>query len=429
MPSLAIQIGNLSKQYPVGGGSAGYRTFRETVTETLTAPYRAARRLAHGRGNAKRTKPRFWALKDICLDVQEGEVIGIIGRNGAGKSTLLKVLSKITEPTAGYADVYGRVGTLLEVGTGFHPELTGRENIYLNGAILGMKRKDIDRQFDVMVAFAEVEKFIDTAVKHYSTGMYLRLAFAVAAHLDPDILFVDEVLAVGDISFQKKCLGKMGDVARQGRTVLFVSHNMGAIRSLCNRGVVLHEGRIHSAGDISTSVEDYYKLVASADPREEHDSPGGFSFGAIQLNNQAGATIANSEPCEISTLLRIGAEVAGFTLLCVLDDMHQRRVFQMRRDSSDFEHSGVWQGRFRVRVRLPTLWLEPGLYSLYFKILLWGDGGESRYLSDVFHLDVGGESCGWGSIVSPRKDWSVEREDSPAEEAAVDRLHGVEVND
>jgi lipopolysaccharide transport system ATP-binding protein len=206
----------------------------------------------------------IWALKDVSFEVKHGEVVGIIGRNGAGKSTLLRILSRITEPTEGRARVRGRVGSLLEVGTGFHPELTGRENIYLNGAILGMKREEIERKFDEMVAFAEVEKFIDTPVKHYSSGMYLRLAFAVAAHLEPEILLVDEVLAVGDAQFQKKCLGKMGDVAKEGRTVLFVSHNMVALQSLCQRAIWLHDGQKMMDGGAAKVVAKYLNSGASS---------------------------------------------------------------------------------------------------------------------------------------------------------------------
>src|SRR2546421_11804717 len=199
----------------------------------------------------------FWALKDVGLEVREGEVLGIIGRNGAGKTTLLKILSRITRPTTGWAEIYGRVGSLLEVGTGFHPELTGRENTFLSGAILGMRKKEIARKFDEIVAFAELEKFIDTPAKHYSSGMYVRLAFAVAAHLEPEILVVDEVLAVGDAAFQKKCLGKMSDVARAGRTVLFVSHNMQALQSLCGRAVHLDQGRVAAIGTAQAVVSEY----------------------------------------------------------------------------------------------------------------------------------------------------------------------------
>src|SRR5256714_11108201 len=229
----AIRVDSLSKLYRVGARQHGYKTLRETIVDTCTAPWRRIRQSFVPRTEANETGVRlvgenFWALKDVSFEVQPGEVVGIIGRNGAGKSTLLKILSRITEPTSGRVELRGRVGSLLEVGTGFHPELTGRENIYMNGSILGMSRREIARKFDEIVAFAEVERFLDTSVKRYSSGMYVRLAFAVAAHLDPEILVVDEVLAVGDAEFQKKCLGKMDEVAHEkGRTVLFVSHNMG----------------------------------------------------------------------------------------------------------------------------------------------------------------------------------------------------------
>jgi lipopolysaccharide transport system ATP-binding protein len=260
MSHLAIRVESLGKQYRIGGPQARYKTLRETLSGAATAPLRRIRSIARGRSPG--SHDIFWALRDISFEVQPGEVVGIIGRNGAGKSTLLKILSRITEPTEGYAELRGRVGTLLEVGTGFHPELTGRENIYLNGAILGMKRGEIERKFDEIVAFAEVERFIDTPVKHYSSGMYLRLAFAVAAHLEPEILIVDEVLAVGDAQFQKKCLGKMEDVARQGRTVLFVSHNMAAVRSMCTQAILLHDGRRELSGSTEMVIAHY--LAANA---------------------------------------------------------------------------------------------------------------------------------------------------------------------
>jgi lipopolysaccharide transport system ATP-binding protein len=225
------------------------------------------RNIASGKTRSKSTT--FWALKDVSFDVNRGEVVGIIGRNGAGKSTLLKIFSRITEPTAGEVDLRGRVGSLLEVGTGFHPELTGRENIFLNGSILGMKRAEISRQFDAIVDFAEVEKFLDTPVKHYSSGMYTRLAFAVAAHLEPEILIIDEVLAVGDAAFQKKCLGKMGEVARGGRTVLFVSHQMAMVETLCTRAILLEQGRVAMSGGTSEVVRSY--LTALADTASASD--------------------------------------------------------------------------------------------------------------------------------------------------------------
>jgi len=242
MSDIAIRVEGLGKQYRIGGRQ-GYKTFRESLMAALQSPFRRLGALLGRRnGQPQNSEEIFWALKDVSFEVKQGEVVGIIGRNGAGKSTLLKVLSQITDPTSGRAEIRGRVGSLLEVGTGFHPELTGRENIFLNGAILGMRKAEIARRFDEIVAFSEVEKFIDTPVKRYSSGMYLRLAFAVAAHLEPEILLVDEVLAVGDAAFQKKCLGKMGDVAKEGRTVLFVSHNIPAILSLCKRSILLADG-------------------------------------------------------------------------------------------------------------------------------------------------------------------------------------------
>lgn len=249
-----IRVENLSKQYRIGARQTPYLTLRESIANAARSPLNWFRRNGHSEDNA------IWALKDVSFEVVPGEVVGIIGRNGAGKSTLLKILSRITEPTTGQVDLYGRVGSLLEVGTGFHVELSGRENIYLSGAILGMKRSEIDRKFDEIVMFAEVDKFIDTPVKHYSSGMYMRLAFAVAAHLEPEILIVDEVLAVGDATFQKKCLGKMGEVARQGRTVVFVSHNIGAIQQLCSECILLENGQVRVAGKASVIVKEYLSL-------------------------------------------------------------------------------------------------------------------------------------------------------------------------
>jgi len=268
MSDIAIKVQDLSKLYRIGQREP-YRTLRDCITKAFAAPIRwlksnphsaipNANDLSNSKFEIRNPQSNYvWALKDVSFEVKQGEVIGIIGRNGAGKSTLLKILSRITEPTDGYADIYGRVGSLLEVGTGFHPELTGRENIYLNGAILGMKRVEIEKKFDEIVAFAEVERFIDTPVKHYSSGMHMRLAFGVAAHLEPEILLVDEVLAVGDAAFQRKCLGKMEDVAKGGRTVVFVSHNMGAIRQLCHRVIWIDQGRIRANGEAEEGITSY----------------------------------------------------------------------------------------------------------------------------------------------------------------------------
>jgi lipopolysaccharide transport system ATP-binding protein len=251
MSAPVIRIEGLSKRYRVGGRAQQDRRLGEVLGTLVRAPFRSVR----GRGSDE----TFWALKNVSFQVNRGEVLGIVGKNGAGKSTLLKVLSRITEPTEGRAELRGRVASLLEVGTGFHGELTGRENIYLNGTFLGMRKREIDRKFDAIVAFSEVDRFIDTPVKRYSSGMYVRLAFAVAAHLEPEILLVDEVLAVGDAEFQRKCLGKMNDIAQEGRTVLFVSHNMAAVQRLCSSAILLREGTVSFAGEAAAAVGEYLR--------------------------------------------------------------------------------------------------------------------------------------------------------------------------
>ena len=253
MPAFALRVESLGKQYQIGLPGPRYATFREALSNLAASPWRRFRRLS---GVAKE-QDTIWALRDVSFEVKPGEVVGVIGKNGAGKSTLLKILSQITEPTEGRVTLNGRIASLLEVGTGFHPELTGRENVFLNGAILGMRRKEIAAKFDEIVTFAEVEKFIDTAVKFYSSGMYMRLAFAVAAHLEPDILVVDEVLAVGDAAFQEKCLDKMHDVGSAGRTVLFVSHNMQAVSQLTNRCLIVADGIIAFDGNTPQAISKY----------------------------------------------------------------------------------------------------------------------------------------------------------------------------
>jgi lipopolysaccharide transport system ATP-binding protein len=252
----AVRTHELSKSYVLGTSRRGYATLREVIADAARRPLR--------RRGPRREREILWALRDLSLTVDHGEVVGLIGHNGAGKSTLLKILSRITEPTAGWADVTGRVGSLLEVGTGFHPELTGRENIYLNGAILGMRRAEIQRRFDEIVDFAEIERFLDTPVKRYSSGMSVRLAFAVAAHLEPEILLVDEVLAVGDAAFQRKSLGKMGEVAHEGRTVVFVSHNLAVIQALCQRAVLLERGRAVADAPVTAAVAQYLRALERA---------------------------------------------------------------------------------------------------------------------------------------------------------------------
>ena len=269
MSDIAIDVEGLGKTFQIGGMQKSYYRLTDQLVDMVVAPFRRAGKLMRGQaGGAAELDETIWALKDVSFQIKPGEVVGIIGRNGAGKSTLLKILSGITDPTDGYADIYGRVGSLLEVGTGFHPELTGRENIYLNGAILGMKKVEIEGKLDEIVAFAEIDKFLDTPVKHYSSGMYVRLAFSVAAHLEPEILLVDEVLAVGDTAFQRKCLGKMDDVAQEGRTVLFVSHNMGLLQQLCERGIFLQHGTVHTDGTITEAVDAYLQTLERAQSQD-----------------------------------------------------------------------------------------------------------------------------------------------------------------
>ena len=290
MSDLALSVDHLSKSFRIAhqrNGLRGYRTLRDELTGL------PGRLLGRFQGNGQPTFETFWALKDISFEVKKGEVVGIIGRNGAGKSTLLKILNRITEPTLGTADVYGRIGALLEVGTGFHPELTGRENVFLNGAILGMSRAEIRSKFDEIVAFAEIEKFLDTPVKHYSSGMYVRLAFAVAAHLDPEILLIDEVLAVGDAGFQKKCLGKMEEVANAGRTVLLVSHQMALVANLCERCLLLSDGRIVRSGPPADVVPAYFRstqALASTSLRERRDRKGNGEIRFITARASGGQT-------------------------------------------------------------------------------------------------------------------------------------------
>ena len=276
MTRPAIKVEGLYKEYAVGQARQRHGTFYDLLSHSLQAPLRRLRNL----GDLTEARERFWALRDVSFEIQPGEVVGVIGRNGAGKSTLLKILSRITAPTKGKIEVRGRLASLLEVGTGFHPELSGRENIFLNGAILGMSRSEVVRKFDEIVAFAEIGEFIDTPVKRYSSGMYVRLAFAVAANLEPDVLIIDEVLAVGDAQFQKKCLGKLRDVSAQGRTVLFVSHNLSAIEQLTKRAILVNEGSIVSYADTETVVNTYTEMMGAGVPRVMFDVDNSASRGS-----------------------------------------------------------------------------------------------------------------------------------------------------
>jgi lipopolysaccharide transport system ATP-binding protein len=398
MSELAIRVDGVGKQYRLGGPAARYRTLREQLALALTAPFRALRR---GRGPEEQ---QFWALRDVSLEVKRGEVVGIIGRNGAGKSTLLKILSRITEPTTGEVELYGRVGSLLEVGTGFHPELTGRENVYLNGAILGMKRAAIVKKFDDIVAFAEVEKFIDTPVKHYSSGMYMRLAFAVAAHLEPEILVVDEVLAVGDTAFQKKCLGKMSQVAEGGRTVLFVSHNMAAVENLCGRGVLLEAGRVRLSGKMQHVIDRYIATVSKlADrplvERDDRQGNGRLRFTGISYLEdgrpvetvRAGhpATIRVTYACERPGPVAVHVAIGVYTL-------SGQCVAVLENEMAGYEIDRL-EGQGEFCCTIPKVPLTPGKYRL--NLFSTVNGVMADWLQEAGDMDVeSGDFFGTGRL-------------------------------
>ena len=384
MTDVAIRAEGLSKRYRIGGARAG-RTLRETLSAAARAPFR--------RG-ARALRETIWALKDVSFEIAPGEVVGVIGRNGAGKSTLLKILSRITEPTAGRAEVHGRVGSLLEVGTGFHNELTGRENIFLNGAILGMRKAEIARKFDEIVAFAEVERFIDTPVKHYSTGMYLRLAFAVAAHLEPEILLVDEVLAVGDAAFQKKCLGKMGDIAQQGRTVLFVSHNLSAILELCSRAVLVDGGRVSFDGSPGQAVGRYLergeaRAYVDLDALP-HRGPQTFarlrSLSLRDCSGQSTSCFRMGEPIAAKIRLDVAAPVEEAEVGLKISSRHGTAIHYF---CSNWE--GV-QGRFHrgtyeLEVVVPQVLLYPGTYQIGLWVLAPGHASDDS-VQEVTWIEV-----------------------------------------
>ena len=362
-----LKVTDLSKRYLIGAGREA--TFRETLAGAVRSP------LKHLRRNGNQNEI-LWALKDVSFEVKPGEVVGIVGRNGAGKSTLLKILSRITEPTTGRIELYGKVGSLLEVGTGFHPELTGRENIYLNGSILGMSRAEIERKFDEIVAFSEIERFLDTPVKRYSSGMYVRLAFAVAAHLEPEILIVDEVLAVGDVNFQKKCLGKMNEISREGRTVLFVSHNLSAVRRLCSRTIVVNEGTIIADGPTSNSLRAYNDLMREKDVDERTDIAKRLARGCNGAVRFTGVNVGDGQSNEKwdfmpGDLIRIEVSYRAFESvpdLCLVILLRSGTsgeiVTSVKRVISNAQlqvgHSGT------AIIEFPDVPLRPGDYNAYF---------------------------------------------------------------
>ena len=391
---LALSVQGISKTYRITVAAERPTLLAEAVRQRLRRPL------------ARSARESFQALSDVTFDVEKGEAVGIIGSNGAGKSTLLKILSRIVEPTAGRAELYGRLGSLLEVGTGFHPELTGRENIYLNGAVLGMKRREIVRQFDSIVDFAGVERFLDTPVKRYSSGMYVRLAFAVAAHLASDVLVVDEVLAVGDLEFQRKCLGRMGEITRSGqRTVLFVSHNLAAVESFCTRGIHLAEGRIQADGPVAHAVESY--LAAGAAPAEE--GVGVFDLGAVSRRGPTAESVLRR--LEIQTMdghhtdrIRMGE---GLTLVVDVAGLaYPNRGILVRIVSSNniplIAMSTVMKApvatvphdqQQQFVMRIPSLPLTPGRYSVEL-LVAEGGAGRRKVVPDQI------ERAGWFDVLS-----------------------------
>jgi lipopolysaccharide transport system ATP-binding protein len=378
----AIHVEHLGKEYRIGGKPERYRSLRDTVVKAARAPFERIGSVLRGRSSVV-TDQTFWALEDVSFEVQPGEVVGIIGRNGAGKSTLLKILARITEPTTGFADIYGRVGSLLEVGTGFHPELTGRENIYLNGAILGMSRQEITRKFDEIVAFSEIEKFIDTMVKHYSSGMYMRLAFAVAAHLEPEILLIDEVLAVGDLEFQKKCLGKMEDVSRLGRTVVFVSHNMSAVTRLCSRAVLLDHGKVVAMGPTPAVVTEYvFKGFGTRSERHWPDdrAPGDerIRLLSVRAHDPAGVVQESFDIRQPITLeIEYDVMKPGLRFTPCFDVINESGVVLfLSQEQPDWPDRERPTGRQKAVCRIPGNFLAEGTFSV--DVAFWGFGTPPR---------------------------------------------------
>jgi lipopolysaccharide transport system ATP-binding protein len=417
MSDIAIHAENLGKQYTIGERPAAYTTLRETISTAFSSQ----KRLGSGTDTSK-----FWALKDVSFDVEKGRVLGVIGRNGAGKSTLLKLLSRVTEPTEGKAVINGRVGSLLEVGTGFHPELTGRENISLNGAILGMKHSEVERKFDEIVSFAEVEQFIDTPVKRYSSGMYLRLAFAVAAHLEPEILVVDEVLAVGDAEFQRKCLGKMSDVAQQGRTVLFVSHNMSAILRLTEETIVIEKGHLAMRAPTPQAV-DYYLSAGFSQEGQRHWLPdeipadaAPFNPLSIRVKNPKGEvvdTLRSTDPVTIELEYELEQAITGLRVGIYLLSMRGEYIMTTfdTDDPAEFDRlSTRKEGHYISRCTIPADLLNEGRFMIAVNASTFR---VKRYFQDeqalTFNIDAAGApGMHWPEPrlgpIRPRLTWNIE---------------------
>jgi lipopolysaccharide transport system ATP-binding protein len=394
MSSSIIRAENLSKRYTITVGRHRHDTLRDQIADGV-------KYLLGRNGHGRASKETFWALKDVSFEVKPGEVIGLVGQNGAGKSTLLKILSRITTPTHGMVDIHGRVGSLLEVGTGFHAELTGRENIYLNGAILGMKKCEIDRKFDEIVAFSEVEKFIDTPVKRYSSGMYVRLAFAVAAHLEPEVLLVDEVLAVGDAAFQKKCLGKMEGVAREGRTVLFVSHNMAAVEHLCKKVFLLQNGQLAFSGDAKDGIDHYLANIAGDTGRADghavdlasaagRPKPVRALLKRLELFNGDGkpsnGTMQIGGSLKARVSFRLEQPSAWFDVILGIDNHLGQRVFTASSEFQPGRSEDMRRGDQAMVCEIPNLLFVPGEYKI--KVVLNLNGRAADWVENATRIKV-----------------------------------------
>ncbi len=428
MSEIVIRTENLGKCYRIGERER-YLALRDLLARVASAPMRMfARKPASPNGNHRNgnrlpgEQSHLWALKGASIEVRQGEVVGLVGRNGAGKSTLLKILSRITKPTTGWAKIHGRVGSLLEVGTGFHPELTGGENIYLSGAILGMSRREIARKFDEIVAFAEIEKFIATPVKHYSSGMYVKLAFSVAAHLEPEILLVDEVLAVGDAYFQKKCLGKMGQVSQQGRTILFVSHNMAAVKALCSRAILIRDGAVAASGTVAGVVDEYLLGAVQGQSAKEWqdpvDAPGNENVRAryVRIIPPDGNTVIT---VDTGAQIEVGFENFRKDILlgCAIQVTNSEGVIIFE---SSCRVGDSRCGFYQLAARIPGHLLNAGRYSLDVRF-----GKDQRWvllrIDGVVSFEVENTATGRGSnmgvapgVIRPLLSWRHSFKDEPA---------------
>ena len=436
MTEIAIRVESVRKKYQIGHlhKQESYRTLRDTIVESVGAPIRRISRLLRGEASgAADLTETIWALNDVSFEIKRGEVVGIIGHNGSGKSTLLKLLSRIIEPTMGRAEIHGRVGAMLEVGTGFHAELTGRENIYLNGAILGMRKAEIDRKLDEIIDFSGVEKFIDTPVKHYSSGMFLRLAFAVAAYLEPENLIVDEVLAVGDASFQRKCLNKMEDVGREGRTVLFVSHNMAAITRLCSRVILLQEGRVLRDGPSHQIVEAYlnsgFGITSAREWSDRSKAPGGkvARLAAVRVRSERGdvtETVDIREPVTIEIefdVLQPGKAMFAHFQLFNSEGLH---LFSAHETDPAWRRQPRPVGRWLSRARIPGNFLTEGTVLVAAGLVSLDPETSLFFVKEAVAFQIvdqgtsdgarGDYSGTMGGVIRPLLDWNTQLNPHPS---------------